>query len=242
MIIGVLSLFNIFNDLRVNPYAAMLTAYSVGAAAVGMLFGFVVYRSEYYALPAFMINSALAVGGCYIAAEYGISVGGKMFLCFLSPSIGVSMGTIVIENHMNRFQGEAMNYDWVDEGRHLPSLNQINGMMVLSWGVYMMIVLSMPLTSVSRLLNSYVRAAQGLVDTHAVEDDVKYPCDIEVVPPEAGDATKTLLKVSNLYHVYPDGTKAVSDMTFDIKEGEVLSFLGANGAGKRIHCYYRTVL
>lgn len=230
--IGIMSLFNIFNDLRVNPYASMLTAYSVGAAAVGMLFGFVVYRSEYYALPAFMVNSALAVGGCYIAAEYGISVGGKMFLCFLSPSIGVAMGTIVIENHMNRFLGESMNYDWVDEGRNLPSLNQINGMMVLSWGVYMLIVLSMPMTSVTRWFNDQLRAAQGLVDHRAEKDDVKYPCDLEVIPAEAGDVAKTLLKVSKLYHTYPDGTKAVADMTFDIKEGEVLSFLGANGAGK----------
>lgn len=31
--------------------------------------------------------------------------------------------------------------------------------------------------------------------------------------------------------MYPDGTNAVKEMSFNVKEGEVLSFLGANGAG-----------
>jgi ABC-type multidrug transport system ATPase subunit len=43
---------------------------------------------------------------------------------------------------------------------------------------------------------------------------------------------KRLLEVNSIYHVYPDGTKAVSNVSFTVKEGEVLSFLGANGAGK----------
>ncbi len=38
--------------------------------------------------------------------------------------------------------------------------------------------------------------------------------------------------MNTLTQVYPDGTNAVKYMTFNVREGEVLSFLGANGAGK----------
>lgn len=41
-----------------------------------------------------------------------------------------------------------------------------------------------------------------------------------------------IIKVENLVEVYPDGTKAVNDISFAIKEGEFFGFLGPNGAGK----------
>jgi ABC-2 type transport system ATP-binding protein len=41
-----------------------------------------------------------------------------------------------------------------------------------------------------------------------------------------------IIKVENLLEVYPDGTKAVNDISFTIKEGEFFGFLGPNGAGK----------
>ncbi len=41
-----------------------------------------------------------------------------------------------------------------------------------------------------------------------------------------------IIKVENLVEVYPDGTKAVNDISFSIKEGEFFGFLGPNGAGK----------
>jgi ABC-type Na+ transport system ATPase subunit NatA len=43
---------------------------------------------------------------------------------------------------------------------------------------------------------------------------------------------KYLLEVNSLSQIYADGTQAVKDMSFRVKEGEVLSFLGSNGAGK----------
>ncbi len=41
-----------------------------------------------------------------------------------------------------------------------------------------------------------------------------------------------IIKVDNLVLVYGDGTKAVDDISFSVKEGEFFGFLGPNGAGK----------
>ena len=41
-----------------------------------------------------------------------------------------------------------------------------------------------------------------------------------------------MIKVENLTEVYPDGTKAVNGISFEVKEGEFFGFLGPNGAGK----------
>jgi ABC-2 type transport system ATP-binding protein len=41
-----------------------------------------------------------------------------------------------------------------------------------------------------------------------------------------------IITVRNLVEVYSDGTKAVDDISFNVKEGEFFGFLGPNGAGK----------
>jgi ABC-2 type transport system ATP-binding protein len=41
-----------------------------------------------------------------------------------------------------------------------------------------------------------------------------------------------IIIVENLIVVYPDGTRAVEDISFRVKEGEFFGFLGPNGAGK----------
>lgn len=41
-----------------------------------------------------------------------------------------------------------------------------------------------------------------------------------------------IITVDNLVEVYADGTKAVNDISFTVKEGEFFGFLGPNGAGK----------
>ncbi len=41
-----------------------------------------------------------------------------------------------------------------------------------------------------------------------------------------------MIKVENLTEVYPDGTKAINGISFEVKEGEFFGFLGPNGAGK----------
>ena len=41
-----------------------------------------------------------------------------------------------------------------------------------------------------------------------------------------------IIDVKDLVLVYSDGTKAVDDISFSVKEGEFFGFLGPNGAGK----------
>ena len=41
-----------------------------------------------------------------------------------------------------------------------------------------------------------------------------------------------IITVNNLVQVYSDGTKAVDNISFNVKEGEFFGFLGPNGAGK----------
>jgi ABC-2 type transport system ATP-binding protein len=41
-----------------------------------------------------------------------------------------------------------------------------------------------------------------------------------------------IIQVSGLVEVYADGTKAVDDVSFQVKKGEFFGFLGPNGAGK----------
>ena len=41
-----------------------------------------------------------------------------------------------------------------------------------------------------------------------------------------------IISVENLVMIYADGTKAVSDISFNVKKGEFFGFLGPNGAGK----------
>src|SRR5208283_3490394 len=41
-----------------------------------------------------------------------------------------------------------------------------------------------------------------------------------------------IIDVKDLVLTYADGTKAVQDISFSVKEGEFFGFLGPNGAGK----------
>src|SRR5215471_14709122 len=44
--------------------------------------------------------------------------------------------------------------------------------------------------------------------------------------------SQPVIEVEDLTKVYPDGTKAVQGVSFQVGRGEVFGFLGPNGAGK----------
>jgi len=43
---------------------------------------------------------------------------------------------------------------------------------------------------------------------------------------------KKAIEISHLDYSYPDGTRALADITLDVLEGETLGLIGSNGAGK----------
>ncbi len=43
---------------------------------------------------------------------------------------------------------------------------------------------------------------------------------------------KNAIEISRLDFTYPDGTKALSDITLDVRENETMGLIGSNGAGK----------
>jgi phospholipid/cholesterol/gamma-HCH transport system ATP-binding protein len=49
---------------------------------------------------------------------------------------------------------------------------------------------------------------------------------------EAGDAEATLLRFDNVGVVFPDGTRALDGVSFDMKEGQTRILMGAAGSGK----------
>src|SRR5207244_4032955 len=49
---------------------------------------------------------------------------------------------------------------------------------------------------------------------------------------QGGGPLTALVEVESLVKVYPDGTRAVDDVSFQVEPGEIFGFLGPNGAGK----------
>ena len=237
------------------PYFILLMTYSVAFMGFLMLFGFAVFRTEYYGLPAFLVSVGLTVGGDYIAHDRDLTIGSKLFLGFLIPQFGVSNAIFTIETWMYHHGGQAMDWTHVDNDKNLPSLLACVLFMVLSAIMYVCLLWGMPFDWVFRKENMFENVRP--------DDGIEYPCDneddeydLEEVSLQgdtvmsmrdtkdsretestyATDAPKmsakvspeneALLRVTDLHHIYPDGTPAVKGMNFEVKSGEILSFLG----------------
>lgn len=202
-----------------------------------------------------MLSNGLVVAG-YALASSGLRTGTKLFFIFICPLMGLSVGIFEVESYFNKI-GNSQDYPFGWHGnRNNPNLNQLLVTMAFSMITYLLVTLVLPL-DVNSLLAAITGSSSNsemAAQLHCSKgDELDYPCDMEETAGEGegegesegkgGDgenkkhqsrpiSAPAVLSVNKLTHIYPDGTHAVKNISFDVKAGEVLSFLGANGAGK----------
>ena len=67
----------VLTQYHLGPYLLLMTMFSLALFPMLMAFGFVVFRSEYYGLPTFLLTIALCVAGDYMANDYNLTIGTK---------------------------------------------------------------------------------------------------------------------------------------------------------------------
>jgi hypothetical protein len=150
-----------------------------------------------------------------------------VFLGILCPPINCSVAVFAIENFFYHHEETDMDYSYTKESKNLPSLGAVLGCFVVSTAIYMFICWGMPFDWI------FIDSDQN-EHSSRVEDGVVYPVDDMSQDPSFTSTAKegkVLLAVDDISHIYPDGTHAVKGIGFNVHEGEVLSYLGANGAG-----------
>ena len=139
-----------------------------------------------------------------------------------------TLGVFSAETYLYHHDDEALNFNHVDDRKSLPSVASCLVCLLVSSSFYLFIAWGMPFDWI--FPNESFEELYGRPD-----DNVVYPCDDEMEGVVDGDGSSgsECLSVQDIYHVYPDGTQAVKGISFKVQKGEVLSYLGANGAGKR---------
>ena len=229
-------------------YYALLSCFIAALIAFSLAFGHVIPRCEYYGLPVFLLNTAMAVAGTYEANNQQISVPLKNFISILVPPIGLSNGIWAIESWQfdhqdkNGNPSQLLSSTYVDPDKNIPSIQQTCGMLILSCIIYMFLAWGYPFTWI-------IQYPDDIRQMPNTDNDIDYPCDNEEEdkllfqsPDLVSKKERPLLDCKNMTQIYPDGTKAVSGISFSVCSGEVLSFLGANGAGLVSNIYISLVL
>ena len=100
--------------------------------------------------------------------------------------------------------------------RNLPTLASVFTVMIFSALFYMIIAWGYPFDWV-------MENGDEKVFNPPVEDKL-YPCDKEQEQEGTGAMASrpVLLNVNSVYHVYPDGTQAVKNISFQVREGYAL--------------------
>lgn len=125
-----------------------------------------------------------------------------------------------------------MDFTHSDQSKNLPTLGASIACLALSSAIYFFIAWGMPFDWI--IPNENFAEIFGRAD-----DAVIYPCDDELeelLTPGAEDQGEACLNVQGVTHIYPDGTQAVKGMSFKVRKGEVLSYLG----NKKIRWYKLT--
>lgn len=219
----------IMTPLSVPVYASLSYCLVLSLSAAGMAFGFAVFKFEYYALPAFLFSIATAVGGLFVAQDPLLSVSAKLAFAFFLPPTGLAIGIFIIEDWFFKFGEDTpldMNYAFNYGNRVLPSMNNLQGTLIGSAIFYMFICYGMPFDWV---FHSDPSITENIISS---SEELNYPCAREAS--DGFDGEKVLLDVKNISHVYPDGTHAVKNISFQVRSGEILSFLGLWFSKKKI--------
>lgn len=136
-----------------------------------------------------------------------------------------TLGVFSTETYLYHHDNSSLDFFHVDHSKHLPNVNSCIGVLIASSIFYFFIAWGMPF--------DWIIPKESLSDILGrVDDSFVYPCDVETVEDEEDTKKSALLKVNEVTHIYPDGTQAVRGISFSVRDGEVLSYLGANGAGK----------
>ena len=124
----------------------------------------------------------------------------------------------MIEEYLYDNPNTAMDNYYANTYRNLPTLASVFTVMIFSALFYMIIAWGYPFDWV-------MENGEEKVFNPPVEDKL-YPCDKEQEGEQevagAMASRPVLLNVNSVYHVYPDGTQAVKNMSFQVREGYAL--------------------
>jgi ABC-type multidrug transport system fused ATPase/permease subunit len=154
--------------------------------------------------------------------------------------MNLSLGVFTIETYLYHHDQTDLDYYHLDHSKQLASFASVLGCLFLSALLYLFVCWGAPF--------DWLPGEQSLGDIISRADEAVYPCDNMDESSEQAKAhgetkgqdrdkdkakvEEVLLDVRDIHQVYPDGTRAVKGISFKVKMGEVLSYLGANGAGK----------
>lgn len=217
---------NVLSVRHFAPYFSLLACYGLGLIAFSLAFGFVIPRPEFIGLPLYIMQAGFAVGGCYLANDYTIPMGLKLFIGTIFPPMNFTVGIFAIEVYMYHHSGEDMDFNHIDSDKNLPSLHGVCACLIVSAVLYFFFAVGMPFDWLFTDETTAANIAANMRDDEEGMEDIEDK-DGAI---EAG-LNNDVLSVRDLTQVYPDGTKAVKGITFSVASGEILSFLGANGAG-----------
>jgi ABC-type multidrug transport system ATPase subunit len=220
----------IITPLTSGAYMRALLAFSMGIMAQCLALGRFFEQVEYFGLPVLLMQTILGVAGTFVANSKDITPALKGFIGLFSPPIGLANSIFGIETFQRR-NPSATTFDflWTEPSAQLPSVDASIAVLLLGTVLAFLFAWGYPF--------EWARLSRdSLVVLEGDEGDLQYPCDLE----DEGISTSTstslppvLLQSNNLTKIYPGTTRrAVADLSFQVREGEVLSFLGANGAGK----------
>ena len=214
--------------VQLGSYIGLMTCYSPSLMAFSLAVSRSA-RSDSFALPFILLISGLAGAGTAIAVDESLSVQAKNVLSLLFPPVSFANGINAIESYVHFNPGAAyIDVTYVDEQRNIMSVANATGFLVVSSLLWLLVARGYPFSSFFSFSFSSFSFSSSFFSSFSSMRRAPAQASAAVT----ADAADSILSVSNLTHVYPDGHRAVSNLTLRVKKGEVLVFLGANGSGK----------